>query len=137
MSTLAPHRPFGVSLLSIWLYIAGFLNVVAGVITLFSTGDDELLREMKTTSGELTTYGIVAIIVGIITIIVGHLLRTRSNFARVLVALLALIQLGMTIWAVATIGAVHWYNAIAPLVVYAAVCGYLFFDRDAKEYFAT
>ena len=137
MSSLAPHRPFGVSLLSIWLYLAGFLNIVPGIITLFSTDDDQLLDEMNATSGELTAYGMVAIVFGVLTLVIGHLLRTRSNFARLLVALLAVIQLGITIWAIAGYHSIHWYNAIAPLVIYAALSSYLFLDRDAREYFTT
>jgi hypothetical protein len=137
MSSLAPHRPFGVSLLSIWLYIAGALNIVAGIIALFNTGNDDLLREMKATSSEITSYAIAAIVVGLITLVIGHLLRTRSSFARLLVGILALIQLGLTIWAVAAYNSVHWYSAIAPLIIYGAIVGYLFFDRDAKEFFAS
>lgn len=134
-AVVAPHRPFGVSLLSVLLYIGGVLNILAGVFSLFARGNNELLREMKATPNEITAYGIVAIVFGVLVMFIAHLLRRQSNFARLFVAVIAAIQLGLTIWAIVSYHAVHWYNAIAPLVIYALVAGYLFFDRDAKEYF--
>jgi hypothetical protein len=94
-----------------------------------------LLGDLKTTTNEITAYGISAIVLGVIVLLIASGLRHRSNFARLLVALIAAAQLGLTIWVVISYNSVHWYNAIAPLTIYAVVAGYLLFDRDAKEFF--
>ena len=131
----ARHRPFGVSLLSILFIIAGALDVGAGIFALFQSDDDDFLAGTDAVSGDVTTYGIVAIIFGIAVVLVGFALRNGANWARYLVGIIAAFRLGALIWVVIAYHNVHWYNAFWPVAIYAFVAGYLFFDKDSAEYF--
>ena len=129
------HRPFGVSLLSILFIIAGALDIGAGIFAIVQSNDDDFLAGTDAVSGDITTYGIVAIVFGVAVILVGVALRGGANWARYLVGLIAAFRLGALIWVIIAYHNVHWYTAFWPVVIYAFVAGYLFFDDDAVEYF--
>ena len=74
MEMTVSRRPFGVSLLSILVIIAGALDVLAGILSVSVRGDGDLLVELKGSQGEITAFGTGLIILGVIVIVVGLLL---------------------------------------------------------------
>ena len=38
-------------------------------------------------------------------------------------------------WVTIAYHRVHWYDSLAPTLIYALVAGYLMFDEDAKKFF--
>jgi hypothetical protein len=136
MNTETNRRPFGVSFLSILVIIGGILDIVAGIVLLTQRNDESLLESLGVKDSEVTTYAIVAIAFGVVAILVGGALRGGADWARLLIALIAVARLASFIWVAAAYHRVHWYDSLAPLVLYSVVAGYLFFDDDAKRYFS-
>ena len=134
-STVPAHRPFGVSLLSLLFMIVGVLEVIGGIVVLFQRNDDDFLAGVDVSSGDLAVYAIVSIVFGLVVVAIGSALRNGANWARFFVAIIAVLRLGALIWIVIAYHNVHWYNAFWPVVLYALVAGYLFYDGDAVEYF--
>jgi hypothetical protein len=134
MSTYV-RRPFGVSLITILLYIGGVLDITGGIILLIHGGDDNILSAADVTSGTARAWGVTGIILGVIVIVVGALLSRGSNFARYLIAIIAAFRLFMLIWALIAFHSVYWYNAFWPLLIYAVIAGYLLLDKDAQAFF--
>ena len=134
--SLPVRRPFGVGFLSILIMIAGVLDVLASLSLLLDRNDDELLEALDVSQGNLTTYAVVSLGIGIIVVLVGFALRTAANWARLVVAIVAVARLITLFWVVAGLHSVHWYHAIWPTVLYMLVAGYLLFDDDAKAYFS-
>ena len=134
MSMTVTRRPFGVSLLSILVIIAGALDVLAGILSVSVRGDNSLLIELKGSQGEITAFGTGLIILGVIAIIVGFMLWGGSDFARILIGIIAVVRLIGTIWAFASFDRAHWYEGIGSVVIYALVAGYLLFGTTAREY---
>jgi hypothetical protein len=128
------RRPFGVSFLALMLVALGVLEVVAGVITLFQRGDSQLLSAIDLTASQITTYAVFTIMYGAIVVLVGLALRTGQSWSRYVVGGLAAVRLASLIWVVVAYHSIHWYSALWPMVVYALVAGYLFFDDDAKAF---
>lgn len=128
------RRPFGVSFLSLVLVALGVLEVVAGVITLFQRGDSQLLSAIDLNASQITTYAVFTIMYGAIVVLVGLALRTGQSWSRYVVGGLAAVRLASLIWVVVAYHSIHWYSALWPMVVYALVAGYLFFDDDAKAF---
>lgn len=128
------RRPFGVSFLSLVLVALGVLEIVAGVITLFQRGDSQLLAAIDVNASQITTYAVFTIMYGFIVMLVGLALRTGQSWARYVVGGLAAVRLASLIWVVVAYHSIHWYSALWPMVVYALVAGYLFFDDDAKAF---
>src|SRR5262245_14388924 len=136
MAMTPVHRPFGVGLLSILLIIGGILDIVGGIVLIVDQNHSALRHAPHVSSGSLTTYGVVSIIIGAITLLVGFALRGGASWARYLVAVIAVVRLVTLIWAVLGYHELNWYQVIWPTAFYLFVAGYLFFDKDAKGYFA-
>jgi hypothetical protein len=137
MDMTVSQRPFGVSLLSILVIIAGALDVLAGILSVSFRGDDNLLVELKGSEGEITAFGSGLIVVGVIAIVVGFMLWRGSGFARILIGIIALVRLVGTVWAFASFDRAHWYEGIGSVVIYALVAGYLLFGTTARDYTAS
>ena len=137
MNMTASRRPFGVSLLSILVIIAGALDVLAGILSVSVRGNGDLLVELKGSRGEFTAFGTGLIILGVIAIVVGFMLWRGSDFARILIGIIALVRLIGTIWAFASFDREHWYEGIGSVVIYAVVAGYLLFGTTARDYTAS
>ena len=134
MQMTASQRPFGVGLLSVLVIVAGALDVLTGILSVSIRGDGDLLVELKGSQGEMTAFGSGLIILGVIAIVVGFMLWRGSNFARILVGVIALIRLIGTVWAFASFDREHWYEGVGSVVLYALVAGYLLFGTTARDY---
>ena len=133
--TLPVRRPFGVGFLSILVIIAGFVDVLSSLVILLDRNDEDLLNALDVSQGNLTTYAVVSMGIGIIVVLVGFALRTAANWARLAVAIVAVARLISLLWVVISLHSLHWYQAIWPTAIYLLVAGYLLFDDDAKAYF--
>jgi hypothetical protein len=128
------RRPFGVSLLSILVIVAGALDVLAGILSVSIRGDGDLLVSLKGTEGEITAFGTGLIGLGVIAIVVGFMLWRGSRVARILIGVIALLRLIGTVWAFASFDREHWYEGVGSVIIYALVAGYLLFGDTAREY---
>jgi hypothetical protein len=128
------RRPFGVSFMSLLIMALGVLEVVAGVLILAQRGNEALIGAIDVTASQLATYAVFTIMFGIIVVLVGLALRTGQSWARYTVGVVAAVRLFSLIWVVVSYHSIHWYTAIWPMVMYALVAGYLFFDDDAKAF---
>jgi hypothetical protein len=120
--------------MSLLIMALGVLEVVGGALLLFQRGNDELLVVVDVTSSQLTTYAVFSLMFGVIVLLIGLALRTGQSWSRYVVGVVAAVRLASLIWVVVSYHSIHWYTAIWPMVVYALVAGYLFFDDDAKSY---
>lgn len=132
---LPVRRPFGVSFLSVLVIIGGFIDILSSLVILLDRDDDDLLNALDVSQGNLTAYAIVGMGLGIVVVLVGFALRTAANWARLLVAIVAVARLISLFWVVISLHSVHWYHALWPTAIYLLVAGYLLFDEDAKAYF--
>ncbi len=135
METTAVRPPFGVRFLSILLYVGAVLDILAGILLITQRNSDDVLDSVGATSGEITTLGVITIVFGVVVFMIASALRGGSNFARLLVGVIAVVRLIALIWVSISYHRVHWYDSIAPTLVYLLVAGYLFFDDDAKAFF--
>jgi hypothetical protein len=130
------RRPVGVSLLSILLIIAGIFDIVAGIVVLATRNDANVRLALRdVTSGSLTTLAIVTIAMGVLVLLVALSLRRGANWARAVVAGVAIARLIILIWSVIAHHSYHWYQALLPAAIYALVAGYLFYDEEARRFF--
>ncbi|MET0736395.1 MAG: hypothetical protein ABWY55_12240 [Microbacterium sp.] len=98
---MAASRPFGVTLVAIIAWITGALQIITGVIHLFSA-------QMGV--------GVAAIVIGIITILVSIGLFGGSNGARIIVAIIFVLNIAGSIWLMLTAPAAFW-SALGSLIL--------------------
>jgi hypothetical protein len=135
MTTTAARAPFGVRFLSILLYVGAVLDIIGGIVLITQRNNAELLDAIDATSSDVTTYGVVAIVMGVIVLLIASALRSGASWARLLVGLIAVARVAALIWVTIGYHRVHWYDSLAPTVIYVLVAGYLFFDDDAKQFY--
>lgn len=101
---MAGSRPFGVTLVAIIAWITGALQIVFGVLRLFG--------------GEVAV-GVTAMIIGFITILVSLGLFGGSNVARVLTAIVFLLNIAGSVYVMFAFPAQLWSaigSTILPLI---------------------
>lgn len=135
MTSTAARAPFGVRFLSILLYVGAILDIIAGIVLITQRNDADLLDAIDATSSDVTTYGVVAIVMGVIVFLIASALRSGANWARFLVGLIAVVRVVGLVWVTVGYHRVHWYDSLAPTVIYVLVAGYLFFDEDARTFY--
>lgn len=135
MTNTSARAPFGVRFLSILLYIGAILDIIGGIVLITQRNDNDLLDAIDATSSDVTTYGVVAIVMGVIVFLIAAALRSGANWARLLVGLIAVVRVVGLVWVTVGYHRVHWYDSLAPTVIYVLVAGYLFFDDDAKNFY--
>ena len=113
-------RPFGVTLVAIIAWIIGALQIISGIIALFIPAP---------------VFGVGAIVIGIITIIVSLGLFRGSNAARIIVAIVFILNIAGSIWLLLTHQESFWSalgSAILPVIGLI-----LLFTPKANEFFRT
>jgi len=135
MTSTATRAPFGVRFLSILLYVGAILDIIGGIVLITERNDADLLDAIDATSSDVTTYGVVAIAMGVIVFLIASALRSGANWARLLIGLIAVLRVAALIWVTVGYHRVHWYDSLGPTVIYVLVAGYLFFDDDAKRFY--
>ena len=136
MSDTTHHRPFGVSLLSWILILSGALQIGGGIFLIVQRNDNDILDSVDATSSEVTSLAIATIVFGVLALVVGVAMRNGAKWARTLIGGLALLNVGLLVFAAISYHQLHWYNVAWPALFYALIAGYLFSDEDAKRFFS-
>lgn len=129
------HRPFGVTVLVFLVWLQALLQIAGGVILIFVRDDGDVLSQTSLSGDELLALAIGLIIVGLITALVASALGHGSNFARWLVAILTLLNLGGAIYQLTSVNADSEISAIASIVIALLVLYVLFAERGSREFF--
>lgn len=132
---MSRRRPFGVSVLVFLVWLQALLQIAGGVLLIFVRDDGDVLSETSLTSDELLALAIGLIIVGLITALVASALGHGSNFARWLVAILTVLNLGGGIYQLTSVNGQNEISAIASIVVALVVLYILFAERGSREFF--
>lgn len=135
MTATAARPPFGVRFLSILLYVGAVLDILGGILLISQRSDDGLLEQIDATTADVTSAGVGLIVFGVIVFLVARALRSGANWVRLLVGIIAVVRLIGLVWATIGYHRVHWYDSVAPTIIYLLVAGYLFFDEDAKAFY--
>jgi hypothetical protein len=96
------RRPAGVTLLVVLIVIGGILQVAGGVLLVLGHNNATVIREAKTSSDRLLWFGIGAIVIGVIYLLVSRGLAHGNGLARFIVGLLSLLSLAGGVWAIVT-----------------------------------
>jgi hypothetical protein len=129
------RRPGSVTLVVVLTIISGILTLLGGLFLLLLGGAATLDR-LNVSGGAVLFFGILYLILGIITIIVGIGLRNGSRLARMLVTILMVIDI------ISAITSLIWFqtsqtvtSSIIAIIVSVIVLA-LLWNRRASEFFA-
>lgn len=118
-------RPFSVTLVVAVIFISGILGVVAGFMRIFGWGVDEAQKNVLA--------GSITIAIGVIYLLVANAVARGSGFARLLVAFVTVINIGLAIW-VMFITPGRWLDSLI-LIFLGLVVLALLYNGRAREFF--
>lgn len=126
---MAGTRTGGVTLVAVLAWISGALSVLGGVLVLIGSGG----VEGATVEGVGTPAAWISIIIGVMTIAVGVGLLRGSNIARIIAAIVFILNLASALY---TLFAHGWGNWSAIFAGILALIGLLLlFTPRANEFF--
>ena len=128
------ERPGTVTTVVVLTYLAGFLDIVAGVVIWALAGSGSLQEAVGTSQGTLTAVAITNIVIGLVVIGVGVMLAGGSPFARILVTILMTIRIVAAIAGLALLGLSGAAESIMALAIAVVVIA-LLWNQRANEYF--
>ena len=80
-----PHRPVGITVIVVLMWIQGIFGLIAGLVAFFERNDVELRDYWDASSGTITAWAIIAILVGLATIFLAVSLGRGSNVVRIFI----------------------------------------------------
>jgi len=124
-------RPGSVTFVAVLAYINGVLNIVGGVVILF-TRDQMVQSSDPGAMAGITTSAILGIILGIVILIVARGLLNGSRFARGLVTIVMILN---AISGVILLFSLQFFSGILE-ILWAVVMLSLLYTRRANAFFA-
>jgi hypothetical protein len=120
---MAGTRPGGVTLIAVLAWISGAVNIIAGILMLIA----------GLMAPDALWYGLIQLVLGIITIAVSFGLLRGSSTARVIVTIVFVLDLISAVFVVFFQQAVIWSGIVSGIAVLVGLV--LLWTRAANEFF--
>ena len=132
-STAPAPRPGSVTFVVVLTWITAIFAILGGILALLLS--DDALAEAGISGSTAMTYGIVELILGVITALVAIGLAGGNNLARFAVTVLMVLRIGLGFWAIVTLpnGAITGTIAVA----FALLIIVLLWNKKASAFFNT
>lgn len=129
-------RPTRVSVAIALSWVAGVLDITAGIVFLLVSSDDALLAQLAVGSSGALATGIALLLVGAITLAVGAMLSSGANGARGFVSALMGARIIVHAWAFVALQLIAATESVAGIVIALAVLGALWSPK-ANTFFSS
>lgn len=129
-------RPTRVSVAIALSWVAGVLDITAGIVFLLVTSDDALLELLYVGSSGALATGVGLLLVGAITLAVGAMLSSGANGARGFVSALMGARIIVHAWAFVALQLIAATESVAGIVIALAVLGALWSPK-ANTFFSS
>ena len=130
-------RPFHVTVTAALLVLVGALQVLIGSVALAKRNDAEFLSDADTTSSQATALGIVLLVVGVLSVVLGGALARGSRVARGLVGIILLGQVATGVYTVVQLDSSHRSSGIGMIVGSLIGLYMLFGTEQSRRFFAS
>lgn len=128
------QRPGGVTFVIGLVWIAAIADLIAGIALLIVSFDKARFAATAVTPELVRYYGLVAIVVGLLTLMVALGLASGSQFARVFTVIVMVLRMLNAAWALIAIRYVTLWPAVFDLAIAVAIT-MLLSTRAASDYF--
>ena len=129
-------RPFGITLLMVFGFFAGLMNIAAGIFLILDRNDPQLVLQTLHSPSQLLTAGIVAIVFGSIQLLLASALGAANNIVRLVYAFIAALNFSMGVWATVALSSEQRAAGVLTMV-FSGLILYFLFNQKADDYFGT
>ncbi len=130
-------RPLLVTVISLLMILGGIGQFLLGCIAIASRRNTTFLKDANLTTSEATTFAIVLLSLGVISVFLGLGLMGGSRFVRGLVGIYEVLQLAGGIYTLVTIESSKRGYGLGQIAVALIVLYFLFGTDKAKAFFAS
>lgn len=130
------ERPGTVTLIVVLAWIAGILNIAAGVFVIIDRHNGRLHLDSASTPDELLAAGIAAIIVGTIYCLLASSLGRGSRIARLVFGIVAVLNLAGGVYAAVAYSGEQRATGLASAIFSIIVLWLLYGTEKDREFFA-
>lgn len=131
---MAGKRPGGVTLVAVLAWISGVLNVLGGIILLIGLGAGGTTVDGVAVDGGVGAAAAwISIVIGILTIAVGLGLLRGANIARIIAAIVFVLNVISSVYTLIAHGVGNWTAIISGALALVALI--LLFSPKANEFF--
>lgn len=134
--TYAYHRPIGVTVIVVLLWIQGIIAIAGGIVLLIERNNATVLDQIDYTSNELRWAAIGSIVFGAITVLVAWGLGGGSRFMRFLVALVSILHVVGGVYVATDWEGSARTSGIVQAAIGLAILYILYGTRSSQEFFA-
>jgi hypothetical protein len=136
MTDTPKSRPSSVTTVVVLTWIAGILDVVAGIAFLAFSRSDTLLESIDSTSSNALFLGIGMIVLGLIVLGVAGLLGAGSKGARLAVTVLMVVRIFAHTWAWIALGTAAMTESVVA-ILFAVLIVVLLWNKKANTFFGS
>jgi len=130
------QRPGTVTLIVVLAWIAGILNILAGIFVIIDRHDHRIRVDSASTPNELLVWGIAAIIVGAIYCLLASSLGRGSRVARLVFGIFAVLNLAGGVYAAIAYSGEQRASGVVSAVFSLIVLWLLYGTEKDREFFA-
>lgn len=125
-------RPWEISLLVIFGYIAGLFSLLTGTLIMLDRNDVVLQELSLNTKGQLVAFGMMLAVVGVAQIFIANMLAGGSEMMRILYAVIAVFNLAGGVWAMIALNSEQQLSGTFTATIALLVLWLLFNHRSAE-----
>jgi hypothetical protein len=130
------ERPGTITLIVVLAWIAGILNIAAGIFVIIDRHDRRLRVDSANTPDELLAAGIAAIIIGAIYCLLASSLGRGSRTARLIFGIVAVLNLAGGAYAAIAYSGEQRASGVGSLIFSLIVLWLLYGTEKDREFFA-
>ena len=127
-------RPFGITLLMIFGFIAGFMNIAAGIFLILDRNDPQLVLQTLHSPNQLLSAGIVAVVIGSLQLLLASALGMANNVVRIIYAVVASFNFAVGVWATVALSSEQRAAGVMTMV-FTGLILYFLFNQKADDFF--
>jgi drug/metabolite transporter (DMT)-like permease len=131
------ERPGTITLIVVLAWIAGLLNIAAGIFVIIDRHDTRLRVDSASTPNELLVWGVAAIVVGGIYCLLASALSRGSRTARLIFGIVAVLNLAGGVYAAIAYSGEQRASGATSMIFSIIVLWLLYGTEKDRDYFAT
>lgn len=130
-----PGRPVGVTVVAVIVFIQAIIGTLVGIGLIVERNNDSLIEAIGQSSGQIQTYGWIAVIWGLVALLVAWSLWTGGGWARIFVAIVESLHIAGGVYLLFAWSGVYLWQGVWQIIVGLVVL-WLLFNPRAEQFFA-
>ena len=130
------QRPLLVTIIGVVMIIVGLFQGLRGVVSFVNRNDAKFLADAGKSSDVISTWGVMLMVFGVLSVLLGLALLKGSKTARLIVGLFEVLQIAGAIYLLTGNHSTQKSAAIGTIVGAVIALYFLFGTQKAKEFFA-